>query len=80
MHQHDGVVRETRRRPRLLEEPLLELLHVLGRDPRRYEDGLERDDAAEKRVVGAVHDPHRPSADFRLNLVAADFLAHLAMR
>jgi hypothetical protein len=44
------------------------------------DDGLQRDDAVEVRVLGAVDDPHRAAAELAEDPVAADarglFLRH----
>src|SRR5207302_11149676 len=52
------------------EKPLVEFLapfRIIRKD-----DGLQRDDAVESRVLGLVDDPHRAAAQLAEDLVAAD--------
>ena len=62
----------------LLEKALVVILAALG--VVAQDDGLQRDDAVEVRVLGAVDDPHRAATELAEDPVAADprdfFLRH----
>ena len=66
----DSGMREPGRHPRLGEEPLLELAAGRLAGGERQVDGLDRDGTSEHRVLGLVHDAHRPAAQLAPDDVA----------
>ena len=70
----DSGVGEPRRAARLLDEPRPEGFSIFVAHGEAEDDRLERHDAAQQRILGAIDDAHHPAPEFGLDLVARDLL------